>query len=219
MSDSSHAKTQAGASGQADAAIVRPGQSLDDFQRAFWAHQIRVVESDDMDSLLVRVGMSAAAEGGNSSNSNKQRDSASPAPAAAAAAAAAASNEDGGAPSAAAGASGSQAPTTGRLEPFPIPLARIKKVIKSNDEVSMVSSEAPVLLARACEILIADLTSRAFLIADSHRRRTVQRSDVRDAIAQTDVFDFAIDILPRETSASASASASATAADQSTASV
>ncbi|KAK0558455.1 CCAAT- binding transcription factor component [Tilletia horrida] len=217
MSDSSHAKTQAGASGQADAAIVRPGQSLDDFQRAFWAHQIRVVESDDMDSLLVRVGMSAAAEGGNSSNSNKQRDSASPAPAAVATAAA--SNEDGGAPSAAAGASGSQAPTTGRLEPFPIPLARIKKVIKSNDEVSMVSSEAPVLLARACEILIADLTSRAFLIADSHRRRTVQRSDVRDAIAQTDVFDFAIDILPRETSASASASASATAADQSTASV
>ncbi|CAD6883911.1 unnamed protein product [Tilletia laevis] len=176
-------------------ATVRPGQSLDDFQRAFWSHQIKVVESDDMDSLLVRVGTSL-----NSTSST--RESTSPGPnhatqredTALSRQAQASEGASSGPSSAAVG----NAPATGRLEPFPIPLARIKKVIKSNDEVSMVSSEAPVLLARACEILIADLTSRAFLVADSHRRRTIQRSDVRDAIAQTDVFDFAIDILPRD---------------------
>ncbi|KAE8212557.1 hypothetical protein CF327_g3821 [Tilletia walkeri] len=175
---------------QADA-TVRSGQSLDDFQRAFWSHQIKVVESDDMDSLLIRVGTSL-----NSTSGHHTRESASPG-----ASHSAQIGEPGpseGRRSRPTSAVISSAPGTGRLEPFPIPLARIKKVIKSNDEVSMVSSEAPVLLARACEILIADLTSRAFLIADSHRRRTIQRSDVRDAIAQTDVFDFAIDVLPRD---------------------
>ena len=32
-----------------------------------------------------------------------------------------------------------------------LPLARIKKVMKSDDEVEMISAEAPMLLARACE--------------------------------------------------------------------
>ncbi|KAL9940582.1 hypothetical protein V8E36_000070 [Tilletia maclaganii] len=213
MSASNAVTTSAGGPPASEVAIVRPGQSVEDFQRAFWSHQIKVVESDDMDSLLMRVGMAAGADGGggassHSRNASTGKDTPSP--------------EDGGIitsaqlPSGEGSTSGSanghtQPASNARLEPFPIPLARIKKVIKSNDEVSMVSSEAPVLLARACEILIADLSSRAFLIADSHRRRTIQRSDIRDAIAQTDVFDFAIDILPRDPSGGA--------ADQSTASV
>ncbi|EPQ25678.1 uncharacterized protein PFL1_06750 [Pseudozyma flocculosa PF-1] len=86
-------------------------------------------------------------------------------------------------------------PTGGQL-----PLARIKKVMKSDDEVKMISAEAPILFARACEIFISDLTCRAFLIAEEHKRRTIQRSDIAGAIGRSDLFDFLIDIVPRHES-------------------
>ncbi|KAJ1601315.1 hypothetical protein NDA14_001259 [Ustilago hordei] len=86
-------------------------------------------------------------------------------------------------------------PTQGQL-----PLARIKKVMKSDDQVKMISAEAPILFARACEIFISDLTCRAFLIAEEHKRRTIQRSDIAGAIGRSDLFDFLIDFVPRHES-------------------
>ena len=38
----------------------------------------------------------------------------------------------------------------------------------------MISAEAPVLFAKACELFILDLTMRAWSNADSNRRRTLQ---------------------------------------------
>ncbi|KAJ1029380.1 hypothetical protein NDA13_002631 [Ustilago tritici] len=81
-----------------------------------------------------------------------------------------------------------------------LPLARIKKVMKSDDQVKMISAEAPILFARACEIFISDLTCRAFLIAEEHKRRTIQRSDIAGAIGRSDLFDFLIDFVPRHES-------------------
>ncbi|KAJ9096034.1 hypothetical protein QFC21_005399 [Naganishia friedmannii] len=67
---------------------------------------------------------------------------------------------------------------------FGLPLARIKKVMKSDPEVKV--------------IFIAELTCRAWLVAESHKRRTLQKSDVASAIGFSDMFDFLIDIVPRE---------------------
>lgn len=78
-----------------------------------------------------------------------------------------------------------------------LPLARIKKVMKNDDEVKMISAEAPILFSRACEIFISDLTCRAFMVAEENKRRTIQRSDIANAIARSDLFDFLIDIVPR----------------------
>lgn len=47
-------------------------------------------------------------------------------------------------------------------------------------------------------VFIAELTCRAWLVAESHKRRTLQKSDVAAAIAFSDMFDFLIDIIPRE---------------------
>lgn len=44
------------------------------------------------------------------------------------------------------------------------------------------------------------MTARAFIVADSNKRRTLSRSDIARAIAKSDQFDFLIDILPREDS-------------------
>ncbi|KAG8903680.1 hypothetical protein FRB99_002871 [Tulasnella sp. 403] len=79
-----------------------------------------------------------------------------------------------------------------------LPLARIKKVMKSDPEVKMIGADAPILFAKACEIFIAEVTSRAWLVASAHKRRTLSRADIAKALAKSDQFDFLIDIVPRE---------------------
>jgi nuclear transcription factor Y gamma len=84
-----------------------------------------------------------------------------------------------------------------------LPLARIKKVMKADPEVKMISAEAPILFAKGCDIFITELTMRAWIHAEENKRRTLQRSDIASALAKSDMFDFLIDIVPREEAASA----------------
>jgi len=79
-----------------------------------------------------------------------------------------------------------------------LPLARIKRIMKSDEDVRMISAEAPVLFAKACEIFILELTLRAWMHTEENKRRTLQRNDLAMAITKTDVFDFLIDIVPRD---------------------
>ncbi|KAF9963035.1 hypothetical protein BGZ70_007711 [Mortierella alpina] len=105
-----------------------------------------------------------------------------------------------------------------------LPLARIKKVMKTDEDVKakMISAEAPMLFDKGCEIFITELTIRAWIHAEENKRRTLQRSDIAAAISKTDMFDFLIDIVPREEfkmakeSKSAAAAAAAAAAHGST---
>ncbi|TFK59896.1 histone-fold-containing protein [Pluteus cervinus] len=80
----------------------------------------------------------------------------------------------------------------------PLPLARIKKVMKSDPDVKMIAADAPILFCKACEIFISEITARAFIIADSNKRRTLSRSDISKALSKSDQFDFLIDIVPRD---------------------
>ena len=79
-----------------------------------------------------------------------------------------------------------------------LPLARIKKIMKSDEDVKMISAEAPILFAKACEMFIVELTLRAWVHTEESKRRTLQRNDIATAISKTDIFDFLIDIVPRE---------------------
>jgi nuclear transcription factor Y gamma len=83
-----------------------------------------------------------------------------------------------------------------------LPLARIKKVMKADPEVKMISAEAPILFAKGCDIFITELTMRAWIHAEENKRRTLQRSDIASALSKSDMFDFLIDIVPREEAAS-----------------
>jgi histone H3/H4 len=112
-----------------------------------------------------------------------------------------------------------------------LPLARIKKIMKSEEFVLqelekerqqmlvgeedtagfvdtekpqikfMISGEAPVLMSKACELLIKDLSFRAWRHTERNRRRTLQRQDLHAAVGESEVYDFLIDIVPRVTSA------------------
>jgi nuclear transcription factor Y gamma len=76
-----------------------------------------------------------------------------------------------------------------------LPLARIKRIMKSDEDVRMISAEAPVLFAKACELFILDLSIRSWNYSQLHKRRTLQKEDVREAIQKTDIFDFLVDVI------------------------
>lgn len=62
----------------------------------------------------------------------------------------------------------------------------------------MISAEAPVLFAKACEIFIVELTHRAWYYTEESKRRTLQKIDIANCITHTDIFDFLLDIIPKE---------------------
>lgn len=79
-----------------------------------------------------------------------------------------------------------------------LPLARIKKVMKTDEQVKMISAEAPILFAKGCDVFITELTMRAWIHAEENKRRTLQKSDIAAALTKSDMFDFLIDVVPRE---------------------
>merc|ERR1719154_452522 len=88
--------------------------------------------------------------------------------------------------------------STADLKHQELPLARIKKIMKLDEDVKMISAEAPVLFAKAAEIFIHELTMRAWIHTEDNKRRTLQRNDIAMAITKYDQFDFLIDIVPRD---------------------
>ncbi len=55
-----------------------------------------------------------------------------------------------------------------------LPLARIKKIMKLDDDVKMISAEVPILFAKAAELFIQELTIHSWLQTEESRRRTLQ---------------------------------------------
>ena len=76
----------------------------------------------------------------------------------------------------------------------------IKEGIEPDDKTSvkfMISAEAPLVMSKACELLIRELSVRAWQHTSRNRRRTLQRQDIHAAVGESDVYDFLIDIVPR----------------------
>ena len=70
--------------------------------------------------------------------------------------------------------------------------------MKADEDVKMISAEAPVLFAKACEMFIIELTHRSYYHTIENKRKTLQRSDIAQTIASTDIYDFLQDIIPKE---------------------
>ena len=76
-----------------------------------------------------------------------------------------------------------------------LPLARIKRIMKSDEDVRMISAEAPVLFAKACEMFILELSLRGWAYSENNKRRTLQKEDIKEAIQRTDILDFLTDVI------------------------
>ncbi|EEF34319.1 nuclear transcription factor Y subunit C-10 [Ricinus communis] len=78
-----------------------------------------------------------------------------------------------------------------------LPLARIKRIMKSGGEVKMISGDTPVLFAKACELFISELTLRSWLQTEGCKRRTLQRCDIARAIKHDPILQkFLLDSIP-----------------------
>ncbi|XP_020577550.1 nuclear transcription factor Y subunit C-2-like [Phalaenopsis equestris] len=91
-----------------------------------------------------------------------------------------------------------------------LPLARIKKIMKADEEVKMIAAETPVIFSKACEMFILELTHRAYFQAELNKRKTLLKSDLSLAVANHQMFDFLVDIVPMEEAAHGGAAAAAT---------
>jgi len=76
-----------------------------------------------------------------------------------------------------------------------LPLARIKRIMKSDEDVRMISAEAPVLFAKACEMFILEMTVRGWEYAENNKRKTLNREDILEAIQRTNILDFLVDVI------------------------
>jgi nuclear transcription factor Y gamma len=76
-----------------------------------------------------------------------------------------------------------------------LPLARIKKIMKMDEDVKMISVETPLLISKACELFIIELAYRGWVHTIEENRRTLQRNDIAQAISQNDFYDFLLDIV------------------------
>ncbi|KAL2317954.1 hypothetical protein Fmac_031830 [Flemingia macrophylla] len=66
-----------------------------------------------------------------------------------------------------------------------LPLNKIKKIMKLDEDVRKISSEAPAVFAKACEMFIQDLTTRAWANAEDNYRRTLKKVDIEATFSTT----------------------------------
>jgi len=79
-----------------------------------------------------------------------------------------------------------------------LPLTRVKRLMKLDDHVKLVSIEAPIVLAKASELMIQELCLRSWKLTSDSNRRVLQATDIQKAAKLDEMFDFLIDILTAE---------------------
>ncbi|KAM3193801.1 hypothetical protein ACQJBY_070435 [Aegilops geniculata] len=83
------------------------------------------------------------------------------------------------------------------IKKHPVQLKRIRKIMKADEGVHMISAEAPVVFSKACEMLTLEITMRSWMVTEENKRQILKKSDIAAAVARTDVYDFLVDIIPR----------------------
>ncbi|CAN6570138.1 unnamed protein product [Malus baccata var. baccata] len=74
------------------------------------------------------------------------------------------------------------------------PIARVKRIMKSDGKVKLISSETPILFSKACELFIMELTLRSWLHTEESKRRTLQHCDISRALRNDQLLDFLVSI-------------------------
>ena len=77
------------------------------------------------------------------------------------------------------------------------PLTAIKKIMTTYDKIR-VPLDTLLVFARACRMFVGELTVRSWFHALQEGRNELLRSDVADAVASTELFDFLVNVMRRE---------------------
>ncbi|KAG0370843.1 histone-fold-containing protein [Gamsiella multidivaricata] len=83
-----------------------------------------------------------------------------------------------------------------------LPVARVKRIIKEDKDVQMVSNDAVFVISLATEMFLESFTSKAFNLAKMEKRKTVSYKDLATAVTQHDSLEFLQDVVPKTTTLS-----------------
>lgn len=61
--------------------------------------------------------------------------------------------------------------------------------------IFLLAAEVPHVMGKAVEMFIRDITTRAWMHADTNRRKTIQKPDIIHATRETETYDFLIDVI------------------------
>ena len=75
-----------------------------------------------------------------------------------------------------------------------LPLARIKRLMKVEEDVKIIAQEVPILFALTTEKFIEEITLRAWIHTKEGKRKILQKPDICKAIKTTHMYDFLINI-------------------------
>ncbi|KAF9354042.1 hypothetical protein BGX26_008195 [Mortierella sp. AD094] len=78
-----------------------------------------------------------------------------------------------------------------------LPAARVKRIIKEDKDVQMVSNDAVFLISMATELFLESFTAKAFNLAKIEKRKTVSYKDLATAVTQHDSLEFLQDVVPK----------------------
>lgn len=82
------------------------------------------------------------------------------------------------------------------LKTIKLPLARIKKLMKVEENVKIVAAEVPILFSCVTEMFIEELTLRAWMSTEDGKRKILQASDIGFAAKTSPMYDFLFHIIP-----------------------
>ncbi|KNC87073.1 hypothetical protein SARC_00817 [Sphaeroforma arctica JP610] len=71
-----------------------------------------------------------------------------------------------------------------------LPTSRIKKIMKKDNTIGLLSAEAIFVTAKATELFLAHLAEKGYDIAQGGKRKTIKNSDLLKIIQQNDNFQF-----------------------------
>ncbi len=80
-----------------------------------------------------------------------------------------------------------------------LPLARIKRLMKVEEDVKMVASEVPALFSFVTEVFVQELTVRAWMCTEDGKRKILQTSDIGFAAKTSSMYDFLTYVIPPTT--------------------
>ncbi|KAF8434934.1 histone-fold-containing protein [Terfezia claveryi] len=78
-----------------------------------------------------------------------------------------------------------------------LPLTRVKRIIKLDEEIGTCSSSAAFLVTVAAEMFIQYLAKQGYKGAQKDRRKNLQYKDLANAVAALDTLEFLSDTIPR----------------------
>ncbi|KAL6068670.1 hypothetical protein QOT17_008088 [Balamuthia mandrillaris] len=76
------------------------------------------------------------------------------------------------------------------------PITRIKKIVKSDPDVKLISTDAVHMISKSTELFLDYLTKQAYTYTQEEGKKTLQYRDLAKCVEEVDVLDFLLDIIP-----------------------